>query len=310
MADATLPPKSAPSRGSRPARAACAARAGCPASSTASAPTRCRSRCRRSSSAASSSSRTGANTLITLQIDGSEPARARPPGPARPGEGHAHARRLRARPRRPDDPGRGAASSLLGEPEGVSQGGMLEQLMHSLTVEGLPGQLPTAIEHDVSALVLGDQLHVSDVAVAGGRRRHQRPRRAHRHDLGAARTRRGRGRSCSRSRAKRAPSGRGRRGRGRSRPRTPLRRSRTRSCCAAERVRRRARERPPTCSWSGSAIPGEEYARTRHNVGAEVVELLARRHGGRLRKSKERAPSSTRCGSAASGSRSRSRPRT
>ena len=32
-----------------------------------------------------------------------------------------------------------------------------------------------------------------------------------------------------------------------------------------------------------------EYARTRHNVGAEVVELLARRHGARLRKAKERA---------------------
>ena len=113
------------------------------------------------------SSRTGANTLITLQIDGrGELALARQVQRDAVKGTLLHVDFVRVLADQTIQAE--VRLSLLGQPEGVSQGGMLEQLMHTLTVEGLPGQLPTEIEHDVSPMVLGDQLHVGDVALPAG----------------------------------------------------------------------------------------------------------------------------------------------
>jgi len=113
------------------------------------------------------SSKTGANTLISLQLDGrTELALARQVqrDPVKGTLIHVDFVRVRADQTIQAE----VRLNLSGQPEGVSQGGMLEQVLHSLTVEGLPGQLPNEIEHDVSALDLGDQLRVGDVQLPAG----------------------------------------------------------------------------------------------------------------------------------------------
>ena len=53
---------------------------------------------------------------------------------------------------------------LKGEAAGVKQqGGILEQILREVEVECLPGDIPSAIEADVSELVFGKVLRVSDL---------------------------------------------------------------------------------------------------------------------------------------------------
>ena len=55
-----------------------------------------------------------------------------------------------------------------GDAPGVREGGMLEQQLFSVTVEAMPGNIPTHLVVDVSGLGLGDQIHVSDLPVPAG----------------------------------------------------------------------------------------------------------------------------------------------
>ncbi|PMP66689.1 MAG: 50S ribosomal protein L25 [Thermodesulfobacterium geofontis] len=57
---------------------------------------------------------------------------------------------------------------FLGKPIGISKGGILEILLHELTVECLPSDIPDKIAIDISNLDIGDVLHVKDIKVPEG----------------------------------------------------------------------------------------------------------------------------------------------
>ncbi len=57
---------------------------------------------------------------------------------------------------------------LVGEPESVRNGGLLEQLHFSIPISARPGNIPQSIQHDITALKIGDQLHASDLAAPAG----------------------------------------------------------------------------------------------------------------------------------------------
>jgi large subunit ribosomal protein L25 len=54
---------------------------------------------------------------------------------------------------------------LVGTPEGVSDGGILQHVLRELEVECLPTAIPEKIEVDVSSLKIGDSFHVADLKV-------------------------------------------------------------------------------------------------------------------------------------------------
>lgn len=55
--------------------------------------------------------------------------------------------------------------TFIGTPKGVTEGGVLEIHLRDLLVECLATQIPESIEVDVSALVIGHAVHVSDLHV-------------------------------------------------------------------------------------------------------------------------------------------------
>ena len=57
---------------------------------------------------------------------------------------------------------------LVGTPEGVVLGGVLDQQMREITLMCLPNAIPDEIEADVSGMELGDSIHVEQLVFADG----------------------------------------------------------------------------------------------------------------------------------------------
>ena len=228
-------------------------------------------------------SESGSNTLISLQVDdGSQLTLARQVHrhPVRGTVLHVDFIRVRA-----DQTIEAEVSiAFIGESEGVRNGGLFEQSLFSLTVEALPGDIPNAFEHDVSALVIGDSIHVRDLVVPPGVVVLQEDDAVVAHiSLPASRKSRRRPWRARKAKSRpRVPTPR-RRPPKKARSRTPSVRS---SDVAAGRAYRHAR-RPARRRARQSRIRVRSARAT--TWVPRWCELLARRTRARLRKGKERA---------------------
>jgi large subunit ribosomal protein L25 len=109
----------------------------------------------------------GANTLITVKVNGEEHltlARQIQRHPTRGDVLHVDFIRVR----RDVAVAAEIPIHLVGEPEGVRDGGVLEQLVFTLSIEAKPEDIPPSVEVDVSALNIFDQLRIEDLRLSAG----------------------------------------------------------------------------------------------------------------------------------------------
>jgi large subunit ribosomal protein L25 len=109
----------------------------------------------------------GVNSLITLRLDGKDQlalARQVQRHPARGDLVHVDFVRVSVDVAIAAD----VALILTGEPEGVKNGGLLDQQVFTLPVEAKPQDIPGSIEVDVSHLDMGDQLRLAELTLPAG----------------------------------------------------------------------------------------------------------------------------------------------
>ncbi len=110
------------------------------------------------------------STIVDVTIDGREPVRAlireiqRHPLRA---ENILHVDLYEVRADQPVTVE--VAVHLTGTSEGVrNHGGVLDQILYSLTLRVLPADIPASIDVDVTNLDIGQSIHVSDITIASG----------------------------------------------------------------------------------------------------------------------------------------------
>lgn len=109
----------------------------------------------------------GANTLITLKVGGDDALALARQVQRHPTKGELiHVDFIRVR----TDVAVTAEVQLrlIGEPVGVRDGGVLEQLVFSVPIEAKPQDIPHDIEADVTHLAIGDQIRMSEIALPNG----------------------------------------------------------------------------------------------------------------------------------------------
>jgi large subunit ribosomal protein L25 len=60
------------------------------------------------------------------------------------------------------------AVALVGESEGVKEGGVLTLVLRDINVQALPMEVPDGLELDISGMAIGDSLRVSDLRIPEG----------------------------------------------------------------------------------------------------------------------------------------------
>jgi large subunit ribosomal protein L25 len=106
----------------------------------------------------------GTNTLLTLKLDGTNQLALIRQIQRHPVKGtltHVDFVRVRADVAiQAEVPVR-----LVGEAEGVARGGVLEQLVHSVSVEAMPGNIPNQLEIDITELEIGESVHIGRLEI-------------------------------------------------------------------------------------------------------------------------------------------------